>query len=74
MTIECSQSVHSIVSERAFSAISSGKMHFSFYIEIHPNAFATELIKMIAKLETQVIVTIVNYFISKFLVFKSQKK
>ena len=48
MTIECSQSVHSIVSERAFSAISSGKMHFSFYIEIHPNAFATELIKMIA--------------------------
>ena len=47
MTIECSQSVHSIVSERAFSAISSGKMYFSFYIEIHPNAFATELIKMI---------------------------
>ena len=30
--------------------------------------------QMIAKLETQVIVTIVNYFISKFLVFKSQKK
>ena len=29
---------------------------------------------MIAKLETQVIVTVVNYFISKFLVFKSQKK
>jgi putative flippase GtrA len=30
--------------------------------------------QMIAKLETQVIVTVVNYFISKFLVFKSQKK
>ena len=27
--------------------------------------------EMIAKLETQVIVTVVNYFISKFLVFKS---
>ena len=48
MTIECFQSVHSIVSESAFSAISSGKTRLSFYIEIHPNAFATELIRMIA--------------------------
>ena len=35
------------IPERAFSTISGGKMYLSFYIEIHPNAFATELIKMI---------------------------
>ena len=46
-------------------------------VEVGGVPFCVEIIhqpQMIAKLETQVIVTIVNYFISKFLVFKSQKK
>ena len=46
-------------------------------VEVGGVPFCVEILHqplMIAKLETQVIVTIVNYFISKFLVFKSQKK
>ena len=46
-------------------------------VEVGGVPFCVEILhqpQMIAKLETQVIVTIVNYFISKFLVFKSQKK
>lgn len=46
-------------------------------VEVGGVPFCVEFLhqsQMIAKLETQVIVTIVNYFISKFLVFKSQKK
>lgn len=45
-------------------------------VEVGGVPFCVEILhqpQMIAKLETQVIVTIVNYFISKFLVFKSQK-
>ena len=45
-------------------------------VEVGGVPFCVEFLhqpQMIAKLETQVIVTIVNYFISKFLVFKSQK-
>lgn len=43
-------------------------------IEVGGVPFCVEILhqpEMIAKLETQVIVTVVNYFISKFLVFKS---
>ena len=43
-------------------------------VEVGGVPFCVEILhqpEMIAKLETQVIVTVVNYFISKFLVFKS---
>lgn len=43
-------------------------------VEVGGVPFCVEIIgqpKMIAKLETQVIVMIVNYFISKLFVFKS---
>ena len=42
-------------------------------VEVGGVPFCVEILhqpEMIAKLETQVIVTVVNYFISKFLVFK----
>lgn len=43
-------------------------------VEVGGVPFCVEILhqpEMIAKLETQVIVTVVNYFISKFLVFRS---
>src|SRR5699024_12344351 len=43
-------------------------------VEVGGVPFCVEILhqpEMIAKLDTQVIVTVVNYFISKFLVFKS---
>lgn len=46
-------------------------------VEVGGVPFCVEIIhqpEMIAKLETQVIVTVVNYFISKLLVFKSTEK
>lgn len=46
-------------------------------VEVGGVPFCVEIIRqpeMIAKLETQIIVVIVNYFISKFFVFKSTKQ
>lgn len=46
-------------------------------VEVGGVPFCVEIIRqpeMVAKLETQIIVVVVNYFISKFLVFKATSK
>ena len=68
-----SQSLKHLATVQEFIKFVLGRL-VTMVVEVGGVPFCVELLgqpKMVAKIETQVIVVIVNYFISKLFVFKS---